>query len=72
MPVAKTLLVDLARCPSGGARHPAAQPHPLLDNVEGLALGPALPDGRRLLLLQSDDNFSADQVTRLIALAILP
>ena len=71
-PLAKTLLVDLARCPPGGARHPAAQPNPLLDNVEGLAPGPALPDGRRLLLLQSDDNFRDDQVTRLIALTIRP
>ena len=76
-PLEKSLLVDLARCPTAGARHPAAQRNPLLDNVEGLALGPLLPDtgegvGRRLLLLQSDDNFSRDQVTRLIALAVHP
>jgi predicted extracellular nuclease len=27
------------------------------DNIEGMALGPALPDGRRLLVLASDNNF---------------
>jgi predicted extracellular nuclease len=27
------------------------------DNIEGLALGPALPDGRRLLVAVSDNNF---------------
>jgi endonuclease/exonuclease/phosphatase family metal-dependent hydrolase len=30
-----------------------------LDNFEGLALGPILPDGRRLLVAVSDDNFDA-------------
>ena len=29
------------------------------DNLEGLALGPTLPNGRRSLLVISDDNFSA-------------
>lgn len=29
-----------------------------LDNVEGLTLGPTLPDGRKSLVLVSDDNFS--------------
>lgn len=69
IPLEKELLVDLAACPPGAATHPARQPTPLLDNFEALALGPALPDGRRLLWLLSDDNFGADQVTRLIALA---
>src|SRR5262249_7767359 len=61
-PLPKTLLVALASCPSGGARNPAQQPNPLLDNFEGLALGATLPDGRRTLLLVSDDNFGRDQV----------
>lgn len=43
------------------------QANPLLDNFEGLALGPYLPGGRRALLLQSDDNFDTGQVTRVIA-----
>ncbi len=71
-PIRKSLLVDLANCPpSGAATAPGAtQPNPLLDNVESLALGPRLPGGRRALLLQSDDNFGANQTTRVIALAV--
>lgn len=42
-----------------------------LDNLEGMALGPPLADGRHLLLLVSDDNFDAEaQVTQLLALAV--
>ena len=55
----------------GGATTPGTQPNPLLDNYEGLALGPRLPGGRRSLLLQSDDNFSAGQVTRVVALGVV-
>ena len=49
---------------------PGTQANPLLDNYEGLAIGPRLPGGRRSLLLQSDDNFSAGQVTRVVALGV--
>ncbi|WP_166178333.1 esterase-like activity of phytase family protein [Rubrobacter tropicus] len=69
-PVEKELLVDLADCPSGGATTPGTQPNPLLDNYEGLTPGPRLPGGRRAVLLQSDDNFSAGQVTRVVALGV--
>jgi len=69
-PVQKKLLVDVADCPSGGATTPGTQPNPLLDNYESLTLGPRLPGGRRSLLLQSDDNFSAGQVTRVVALGV--
>ncbi len=69
-PVEKELLVDVANCPTGGATTPGTQPNPLLDNYESLALGPRLPGGRRTLLLQSDDNFSAGQVTRVVALGV--
>jgi hypothetical protein len=41
-----------------------------IDNVEGLALGPRLPDGRQSLLLISDDNFRQKQATQLILLAL--
>ena len=68
--VEKELLVDLADCPSGGATTPGTQPNPLLDNYESLTLGARLPGGRRSLLLQSDDNFSAGQVTRVVALGV--
>lgn len=68
--VAKVLLVDLLDLPPGGATHPATQPNPLLDNYEALSVGPTLPDGRRLLFVTSDDNASADQVARVLVLAV--
>jgi hypothetical protein len=67
---AKTLLVDLADCPPSGAANPGTQANPLLDNVEGMALGDDLPGGRLELRLISDDNFSAGQVTRLYRLSV--
>jgi hypothetical protein len=69
-PVEKELLVDLAACPESGAESPGDQTNGLLDNYESLALGPRLPGGSRTLLLQSDDNFSAGQVTRVVALGV--
>ena len=64
-----TSSVQSTNC-AGGATTPGTQPNPLLDNYEGLTLGPRLPGGRRTLLLQSDDNFSAGQVTRVVALGV--
>jgi 3-phytase len=40
-----------------------------VDNVEGITLGPRLPDGRRTVVLVSDDNFASREVTQFIALA---
>jgi DNA-binding beta-propeller fold protein YncE len=40
------------------------------DNLEGLALGPVLPDGRQSLIVVSDNNFSTTQTTQFIALAL--
>lgn len=37
-----------------------------LDNLEGMTLGPRLPDGSRLLVLVSDDNFNTEQVTQFL------
>jgi hypothetical protein len=37
-----------------------------LDNLEGVAIGPRLPDGSRSLLLVSDDNFRQEQVTQFL------
>jgi hypothetical protein len=65
----KELVVDLARCPPSAATSPQSQPNPLLDNFEAMALGPLLPDGRRSLVLVSDDNRSPFQVTRVVVLA---
>jgi 3-phytase/alkaline phosphatase D len=41
-----------------------------LDNVEGMTLGPKLPDGRQSLVLVSDNNFSNTQFTQVLALAL--
>ncbi|MBD2078136.1 esterase-like activity of phytase family protein [Phormidium sp. FACHB-592] len=37
-----------------------------LDNLEGMTIGPRLPDGSRSLLLVSDDNFRQEQVTQFL------
>ena len=66
----KQLVVDLATLPSAGITHPGYQPNPILDNYEALAIGPAIPDGRRLLFVTSDDNSSSSQVARVLVLAV--
>jgi len=48
--VRKSLVLDLSELESTGIE---------LDNFEGLAFGPTLPDGRPSLIVVSDDNFSA-------------
>jgi hypothetical protein len=64
-PVTKSLLLDfdtlIPHFPAALAR---------LDNFEALAFGPTLPDGRRTLLVMSDDNFRPTQNTVLVWLAI--
>jgi 3-phytase/alkaline phosphatase D len=40
------------------------------DNIEGMAFGPALPDGRLPLILISDNNFAVNQTTQFIVLAV--
>ena len=57
-PVSKTLVLDLA---SLGIT---------LDNLEGLTFGPRLADGRRSVVLVSDDNFSATQQTQFLFFAV--
>ena len=71
-PLEKSLLVDLSQCPPRRATSPGNQRNPLLDNFEGMALGPRLPGGGRALLLISDDNFNDTQVTRVLALSVHP
>lgn len=41
-----------------------------LDNIEGLTFGPCLPDGRRSLIVVSDNNFSATQITQILAFGV--
>ncbi|MFG3295687.1 esterase-like activity of phytase family protein [Streptomyces sp. NPDC048179] len=72
------LVVDLATCPAGGpgaVAVPASTPqHPLLDNVEGMALGTPWTAGKykgwHPLYLVSDDNDSDSQITRFYSLAV--
>ena len=40
------------------------------DNIEGMTLGPRLRDGRHALVIVSDNNFAAEQVTQFIALGL--
>lgn len=61
-PAAKARLVDFGEL---GAAIGVAP-----DNLEGMALGPRLPDGRQVLFVVSDNNFNASQRTQLWALAL--
>lgn len=68
--VPKVLVTDLGSLECATCTHPGKQANPLLDNYEALALGPRLPDGRRVLFVTSDDNSSATQVARVVVLAV--
>jgi hypothetical protein len=59
-PAQKTLLLDL-----GSLGIP-------LDNVEGMTFGPDLPDGRKSLIMVSDNNFAASQFTQFLLFAVSP
>ncbi len=61
-PMPKTLLMEL------GAGRSDVEP----DNVEGLSWGPTLEDGRKTLLMVSDNNFNEGQVTQFLLYAIDP
>ncbi|MDH3293104.1 MAG: esterase-like activity of phytase family protein [Acidimicrobiia bacterium] len=41
-----------------------------IDNIEGMTWGPSLPDGRRSLVIVSDNNFGAAQFTQFVVLAV--
>jgi hypothetical protein len=53
-PIQKQLLLDLKKLGI------------YLDNLEGMALGPRLPDGSQALLLVSDNNFKQRQITQFL------
>ena len=57
-PAQKRLLLDLKDLNLG------------LDNLEGLAFGPLLADGKRSLVLVSDNNFNPLQLTQLLGFGI--
>jgi hypothetical protein len=70
-PLPKTLRVDVGNLEVAGCpMSKQAQPNPILDNFEGLTLGPVLPDGRKSLILISDDNAHDNQVARILVLAL--
>jgi hypothetical protein len=59
-PITKALAVDLSATPGLSP----------LDNIEGITLGPKLPDGRQSVVLVSDNNFSPSQVTQFLLFAM--
>lgn len=63
-PITKRLLVDLLspQYSLGGKSFP--------EKIEGIALGPKLADGSRVLIVSSDNDFKADQPTQIYAFAI--
>lgn len=60
VPARKRLLLDLEQI--GLAR---------VDNLEGISWGPRLANGRRSLVMISDDNFNPQQVTQILAFEVL-
>jgi len=59
-PVRKRLVADLGQL---GRR---------LDNIEGLAFGPNLPNGHRTLVVVSDNNFNPAEISQFWAFEVLP
>jgi hypothetical protein len=66
-PIRKTLILDL-----DGIVGRLAPGFRSLDNFEAMCFGPALKNGRRTLLLMSDNNFSPAQRTVFFAFEIIP
>ncbi|WP_394832335.1 esterase-like activity of phytase family protein [Pendulispora rubella] len=66
----KTLVFDVETLQCSGAKHRGPERNPVLENFEAMTIGPALPDGRRLLFLTSDDNGRSDQVPRILIVAV--
>ncbi|WP_369186599.1 esterase-like activity of phytase family protein [Streptomyces sp. R08] len=67
--IKKTLLADIADCPSLGATAKQPQPNPLLDNIEGMVIT-GREKGAYKVLLVSDDNQNAVQTTRFYYLRV--
>jgi hypothetical protein len=66
-------LHDVERPPAGAevtAAPPAGHRRQPLDNVEGMTLGPLLPDGRRAVLMVSDNNFTPGQDSQVLLAAL--
>ncbi|WP_082803768.1 phytase [Anabaena sp. 4-3] len=65
-PAQKRLVLNLdsLNLPNSDGNHPTG-----VDNIEGLAFGPKLADGRQSIVLVSDNNFNATQFTQILALS---
>jgi hypothetical protein len=61
-PVSKRLLINLNKSPG--------LPH--IDYIEGMSWGPVLANGKRSLVLVSDNNFNTTQVTEFLAFEVGP
>lgn len=57
-PIRKQLVLDFADTPLA------------VDNLEGMTLGPRLPDGSQSLLMVSDNNFEGDRASQLLLLRL--
>ena len=62
IPVSKRLVIDLAKTAEVGR----------VDNIEGMSWGPMLADGKRSLVLVSDNNFNPVQITQFLAFEVTP
>ncbi len=62
IPVTKRLVIDLAKTADVGR----------VDNIEGMSWGPMLADGKRSLVLVSDNNFNPAQITQFLAFEVSP
>jgi len=64
VPVTKTLFLDLLNPKFGlkGKDFPA--------KIEGLAFGPNLPDGRKLLIITTDNDFKPEEPSWIYAFAV--
>jgi hypothetical protein len=62
IPVPKRLVIDLAKTAEVGR----------VDNIEGMSWGPVIADGKRSLVLVSDNNFNPAQITQFLAFEVTP
>src|SRR5687767_2568139 len=62
IPATKGLVIDLAKTAAVGR----------VDNIEGMSWGPVLADGKRSLVLVSDNNFNPAQITQFLAFEVVP
>ncbi|QXT37567.1 esterase-like activity of phytase family protein [Sphingomonas sanguinis] len=60
VPMTRTVLLDLPE------RYQGIK----IDNLEGMAWGPRLRDGRRTLIVEADDNFSKAEVSQFLAFTL--